>query len=143
MPVLDQLTRRVTDRLPSVISPRGHAVADYAMAGGFLAYGVLTWNRNRRAAFGSIGCGLFQLALSAVTDYPGGVVKELSFPSHGRIDIGLVAMVGAMPGYLGIEKAREARFFRMQAAALAGITGLTDFTGSGRARQLSHLEEAA
>ncbi len=143
MPLLDSLAKKATDYLPSVISPAGHAAADYASVGGFLAFGAWAWNRNRRAAVGSIGCGLFQVALAAVTDYPGGIIKRLSFTSHGRIDIGLATMVGTMPSYVGIQDAPEARFFRLQAVLLAAVTGLTDFTGSGRSRQLGHLEEVA
>ncbi len=143
MPLLDQLTKKVADNLPSVISPTGHAIADYASAAGFLAFGAWAWRHRRRAALASVLCGGFQIAAAALSDYPGGISKHLSFRSHGRIDVGFAAMVGTMPDYMGFKDADEARFFRMQAIALAAVTGLTDFTGTGEARQLRHLEEAA
>lgn len=143
MPVLDQLAKRITDQLPSIISPTAHAVADYATAAAFLGYGAWAWNKNRRAALASIACGLLEVGIAAVTDYPGGVAKHLSFRSQGRMDIGTAAIVGAMPDYMGFKGDREARFFHMQAVVIAAVTGLTDFTGTGRGRQLRHLEEAA
>src|SRR5512144_3268934 len=115
MPLLDSITKKVADQMPSIISPAGHALADYLSAGGFVVYGVGSWNRNRRAALGSLACGIFQAGLAAVTDYPGGIIKRVSFPSHGRIDIGFAGMVGTMPNYVGIQDSREARFFRLQA----------------------------
>ncbi len=143
MPLLDQLTKRVADYLPSVISPTGHAVADYATAAGFLAFGAWAWRHRRHAALASILCGTFQVGVALMTDYPGGITKHISFRSHGRIDVGFAAMVGTMPDYMGFKDADEARFFRMQAIALAAVTGLTDFTGTGKSRQLRHLEDAA
>ncbi len=143
MPLLDQLTKRATDYLPSVISPTGHAIADYTTAAAFLAFGAWAWRHERRAALASLLCGGFQIGVAAVTDYPGGITKQISFRTHGRIDVGFAAMIAAMPDYMGFKDAKEARFFRMQAIALAAVTGLTDFTGTGKSRQLRHLDEAA
>ncbi len=143
MPVLDQLANRVADRLPTVISPTAHAVIDYATAASFIAYGVWAWNRDRRAALTSLGVGASEIAISALTDYPGGISRHLSLRSHGRIDVGLAALVGTMPDAMGFRDERPARFFHMQAVAIAAVTGLSDFERSGRRRQIKRLEEAA
>ncbi len=143
MPLLDQLTKRVADQLPSVVSPKSHAIADYAAAAAFLGYGLFAWNRDRRAAVGSIGCAAFGLVTAVLTDYPGGLVRKISFESHGRIDIGLAGLVGTMPEYVGLKDRPAARFFRLQAVAIAAVTGLTDFSGRGERRQLRRIEEAA
>jgi len=37
----------------------------------------------------------------------------------------------------------ESKFFRMQGLALATVTGLTDFTGTGEGGQLEEIEERA
>jgi hypothetical protein len=38
---------------------------------------------------------------------------------------------------------RETTFFRLQGLAMATVSGLTDFTGTGKARQLEKLDEQA
>jgi hypothetical protein len=37
----------------------------------------------------------------------------------------------------------ESRFFRIQGMALATVTGLTDFTGTGEPKQLEKVDERA
>ncbi len=143
MPILDQLTKRVADRLPTVINPAAHAVIDYATAASFIAYGAWCWKHDRRAAISSFSVAASEIATSLLTDYPGGVSRHLSFRSHGRIDVGLAAMVGTMPESMGFKDDRSSRFFRMQAINIAAITGLTDFERSGRRKQVQRVEKAA
>ena len=114
-------------RMPKKISPRLHAVLDYAVAGSFLLAGALFWKRNRRAALGSLLCGGATAAVSLLTDYPGGVRKVIPYSMHGQIDTGLVAMTAAMPRLVNIEGDREAKFFSRQAVAKTAITAMTDF----------------
>ena len=140
MPFLDKAARGIADRLPTVISPRTHAVIDYATAGTFLAMGGLLWRKNRRAALASLICGGSELLTSVLTDYPGGVTKAISFPLHGRIDAGLATMVGTMPNFLGFDDTAQSRFFRLQAIGIAAVTGLTDFTGTGERRQVKKIQ---
>jgi hypothetical protein len=71
------------------------------------------------------------------------VVRRICFPTHGRIDIGMATLVASLPGMMGFKDDAESRFFDMQAVALAAVTGLTDFTGSGRSGQLRRLEDRA
>ena len=143
MPILANATKAVTDRMPKVISPGVHAIIDYATAGTFFAMGALFWSRNKRAAVSSIVCGAAEAITAATTDYPGGVVKGMSFTTHGRIDVGMAALVSSLPGIMKFSDEPEARFFGLQAIAMAGVTGLTDFERSGRRKQLKRLEEQA
>jgi hypothetical protein len=141
MPLLDKAAKGLTDRLPTVISPKAHAAIDYATAATFLTMGGLLWRKNQRAALASLICGGTELLVSLLTDYPGGVSRTISFPLHGRIDAGVAAMVGTMPAFLGFEKSAQARFFGMQAIGIAAVAGLTDFTGTRERKQLKKLEK--
>jgi hypothetical protein len=143
MPFLDKAAKRIADRLPSVISPKTHAIIDYATAAAFLAASGLLWRKNRPAALGSLICGGSELLISMLTDYAGGVAKSISFPQHGRIDAGLAGMTGTMPAFLGFAETPQARFFRMQAIAKAAVAGLTDFAGTGERKQLKELGKRA
>jgi hypothetical protein len=78
-----------------------------------------------------------------MTDYPGGVAREISFETHGSIDFGLSGMAASMPDMLRFKDARETTFFRLQGLAMATVSGLTDFTGTGKSRQLEKLDERA
>ena len=141
MPLLANITKSVTDRMPKVISPGAHAIIDYATAAGFIGMGIFMWKREKRAAISSLVCGAAEALTAVMTNYPGGLVKEISFETHGRIDVGMAGMVATMPGVMHFEDDPASRFFSMQAIMLAAVTGLTDFTGSGRPGQLSRLEK--
>lgn len=114
-------------RLPKVIGPRTHAVIDYAVAGAFFSIGILFWSRNKRAAIGALICGTVTALNSVVTDYPGGIWKEMSYQNHGRVDAGLAGLTAAMPNMLDFSDDAEARFFEFQATAETVVTVLTDF----------------
>lgn len=131
MALLNSGVRALTNRLPKVLSPKQHAIIDYATAGSFLVGAALFWNRNKRAALGSLACGLAEASVAMLTDYPGGVFKVMDFPTHGRVDAGMAAGLEAMPSLLGL--GASGWFFRAQGLGIATVTGLTDF----------HQEEAA
>ena len=143
MPLLDKSAQFVTNRLPKVISPAAHAVIDYAMAASFLAMGAFFWKRNKRAAVSSFICGGAEVVTALMTDYPGGVAREISLETHGAIDFGLSGMAASMPDMLRFTGEREATFFHLQGLAMATVSGLTDFTGTGKGRQLKDLDERA
>jgi hypothetical protein len=143
MPILQQAAKWTTNKLPKVINPRAHAIIDYAMAASFFGMAAFFWRRNKRAAISSLVCGAAETITSLCTDYPGGVVDEISFETHGAIDFGLSGMVSSLPDMLRFSDEPESRFFRMQGIALAAVTGLTDFTGTGEANQLKSLDERA
>ena len=114
-------------RMPKMISPRVHSALDYAVAGSFLLFGALFWKRNRRAAVGSLLCGGATAAVSLLTDYSGRNGKPISYPVHGQIDTGLIAMTAAMPKLMSIEDKPAARFFSRQALAKTAITAMSNF----------------
>jgi hypothetical protein len=143
MPILNSAARWTANRLPKVVGPKSHAIIDYAMAASFFGMAAFFWRRNKRAAVGALACGAVETVTALCTDYPGGVVKEISFETHGAIDFGLTALVASLPGMLRFHGEPEARFFRAQGVALAAVAGLTDFTGTGKSGQMKELDELA
>lgn len=127
MSFLTGITNVLTKPLPRVLSPKAHAYADYFTIGAFLLSGLVASRRNRRAAIASFACGATELAVSLLTDYPGGVSKAISFPLHEKIDIGLAAMAATMPEFLAFQDEPERMFFYAQAALITGLTNLTQF----------------
>ncbi|HKD79089.1 MAG TPA: hypothetical protein VKH81_05310 [Candidatus Angelobacter sp.] len=143
MPLLMQAARWTTNKMPKLIEPKAHAVIDYAMAASFFGMAAFFWRRNKRAALSSLLCGAAETITALCTDYPGGVTQEITFETHGAIDFGLSGLVASLPGMLRFNDEPESRFFRVQGIALATVTGLTDFTGSGKGGQLEEIEERA
>jgi hypothetical protein len=127
MPLADRATRVVANRLPKLIGPRAHAVADYATAGAFFLMGALFWRNNKSAAVGAVLCGTAITATSMLTDYPGGVRRVISFSTHGRIDAGLAGLTATMPNFMAFNDDDEAKYFRGFALLETVIAGLTDF----------------
>ena len=128
MPVSTGLANAATRYLPKMISPKGHALADYVGAGSFLLMSALFWRRNKRASFGALVCGGAELANNLLTDYPGGVSKSISFPVHGKIDVGLAGMTALMPEFMAFNHEPGKRFFLGQAALMTAVANLTDFS---------------
>src|SRR5207245_9090816 len=129
MPILNSVAKAVAKPLPKVISPKGHAIADYVTVGSFLIAGAMFWSRSKRAALSALVCGGAELAVSLLTDYPGGVKKVISFPLHGKIDMGLAAMAATMPEFMAFEDERETTFFRAQGVAIKAVNGLPQLKG--------------
>jgi hypothetical protein len=141
MPLLDQAAKFATKKLPKVVTPKAHAIIDYTIAASFFGMAAFFWRRNKRAAVSALVCGTAKTVTALCTDYPGGVVKEISYETHGTIDFGLSALVASLPDMLRFSDEPESRFFRMQGLALATVTGLTDFTGTGKGGQLEELDK--
>jgi hypothetical protein len=143
MPVVNNVASAVTKRLPKVLSPKAHAIVDYATAGAFLVAAALFWRKNRRAALGSLVCAGADVALSLLTDYPGGVTDFISFPTHCKIDVGFAAMVAEMPRFMKFDDDKEKKLFTLQGAGIIGAANLTDFDGPSYRRQerLEHERE--
>jgi len=117
----------VADKLPKVLDAKTHAIMDYVTAAGFAAMAAMFWGRNKRAAIGAAMCAGAITATSLLTDYPGGVKRVISFPTHGRIDVGLAGMTAAIPTFMAFTDEDEAKYFRGAALMETVITGLTDF----------------
>jgi len=143
MPIMQNAIKVMTNRMPKVVSPKTHAIIDYATAAAFIGMGIFLWRRNKRAAMASLICGGAEAATSLVTDYPGGIWKLMNFRVHGGVDVGMATLVASMPEIMKFEDENSARFFSMQAMNIAAVTGLTDFTGTGEPDQFEHLHRAA
>jgi hypothetical protein len=144
MPVLHSSIKLLTKHMPKVISPRAHAVLDYVTAGTFLAGGVLllTRRRDKRAGISALVCGVAETITGLLTDYPGGVTDLISFPTHGKIDMGLAAMTATLPEFMDFADGQDMGFFRAQALLITANAGLTDF-GRGRNFDEAYDHEAA
>jgi hypothetical protein len=113
--------------LPDVISPRGHAVIDYMIAGAFFGTAGLFWRRNKRAAMASLLCGGTQLGVSMLTDYPGGASRAIPFSTRRKLDLGLAAMTAAMPELLNFKDEPQRKFFTTQGVLITVANELTRF----------------
>ena len=128
MAISTSVADALTKRLPKVVSPKGHAIADYLTIAGFFVAGALFWRVNKRAALASFMCGGAELAVNLVTDYPGGVRPVISFPLHGKMDLGMAAMTATIPEFMGFAKERQRGFFLAQAGIITATTNLTNFS---------------
>ncbi len=133
MPRMYAVADTLTRRLPKVVSPEGHAIADYIAIGIFALAGGLFWKTNKRAATAAWMCGGAELLLNLITDYPGGAVKLVSFPAHGKIDLGLAALTATMPEVFSIREGRN--FFLIQSGAITATGNLTRFTSRNGPRR--------
>ena len=110
-----------------LISPGQHAVLDYGVAATFLSYGFSKMASHRGAAALALINGGMVLAMSMMTDYPGGVWKTLSFRGHRTGDVIQAALAGLGPLLFGFARDREAKFFYGQALSEAGVIAATDW----------------
>ncbi|MGE0407145.1 MAG: hypothetical protein AB7O65_12680 [Candidatus Korobacteraceae bacterium] len=127
MAFLQKSVAVATRRMPKMISPRGHAVADYVNVGVFFVMGALFWRRNPRAAAAAFAAGLAEASTSLMTDYPGGVANIIDFPTHRTLDAGLAALTFALPNVMTFSDTPESRYFRLMGLNLTAVTELTDF----------------
>jgi hypothetical protein len=133
--------RALSNRLPKVISPKTHAIIDYATAGGFFLMTGLMWKRHKRAAIAALACGINEVTNSMITEYPGGVADVISFPTHLKIDAGFAGVVASLPNLLGFTDEWPSMYFRSQGMAIAAVAGMSE-VGTVRSRR-SRREFAA
>jgi hypothetical protein len=127
MPVLNTLVKVAAKPLPRVITPRAHAALDYVIAGSFFATAAWFWRRNKRAALASLVCGGARLAVSLLTDYPGGARKVIRFHTRREIDLGLAAMTATMPEFFAFQDEPQKNFFVLQGVLTTAANELTQF----------------
>jgi len=127
MPIAHKAAKIVAPKLPKMISPKAHAVIDYAVFGAFFTAGALFWKKNKRASLAAYLCADIVGSLAFLTDMPGGVWKKISFETHSRIDPGLSALAAAIPEMLAFKNEREAKLFQGMGIAMAVLSGLTDY----------------
>ncbi len=125
-----------SNRLPKVLGPGAHSVIDYSVAALFFTAGALFWSRHKNASISALLCGTGVLLNGLFTDYPGGVVRAISFETHGKIDVGLAGITASIPGLMGFADDPQARFFEATAVAETLASGFTDYrSGAGESRQ--------
>lgn len=127
MPISTKLAELATRPLPKEISPRVHAAIDWGTAGALVVAGALLWKKNKRAALASYLSADLIGSLIFLTDCPGGVWKKISFETHGKVDVGISALVASLPSLLGFADERESKLFQGVGIGLAAVNGLTDF----------------
>lgn len=111
-----------------IIKPTQHAWLDYAVAATFLTMAVRFRHRNPAASTLAAVNGAMVLGMSALTDYPGGLIPAISFKTHGVLDVFQAALAGFGPRWFGFADREEARFFRAQAASEVGVISATDWS---------------
>jgi hypothetical protein len=109
------------------ITPRQHAVLDYAVAATFVGFGIAMASRHKAAARLAYVNGAMVLGMSMLTDYPGGVYRTLSFRAHRTGDMLQAALAGLGPLLFGFANDPEAKFFYGQAASEAGVIAATNW----------------
>lgn len=128
MSLMQNLSGLALNQLPKVISPKTHAIADYALAAGAFIAAAAFFRSNRKAAgVAALIAGTLETITPLVTDYPGGAYKAISFPTHGRIDAATTGMVASLPHLMGFANEPESRFFLLHAGAASALIGMTDF----------------
>lgn len=132
MPIVQKGVAAFSDRMPKVISPQAHAIADYVTLGGFILMTALFWKRNKKAAIASLICAGSEAVNTMLTDFPGGVAKVISFPTHGKIDMGLAATASSLPNFMGFADDPEAKYFRVMGLNITTVGALTDFEQTRR-----------
>ncbi|HTM18775.1 MAG TPA: hypothetical protein VL135_17820 [Terracidiphilus sp.] len=126
MAMLNTVAKAITKPMPRMISPKSHSMLDYVTAGVFLAGAGFFWRRNKRAAIASLISGTAVAAVSALTEYPGGVNGVFGLERHRNIEVGLAAMIATMPAFFSFEDEPEKNFFRIQGVLMTCISELTD-----------------
>lgn len=126
MAILNTVAKAITKPMPRMISPKSHSMLDYVTAGVFLAGAAFFWKRNKRAAIASLVSGGAVAAVSALTEYPGGVNGVFGLEKHRNIEVGLAAMVATMPEFFSFADEPEKNFFRIQGVLMTCISELTD-----------------
>ena len=126
MPVLQKGVAAVANRMPKVISPKAHAIIDYATVGSWFALGIWMMGRSKRAGISALICGGAELATTLITDFPGGVADVISFPTHLKIDMGLAATATALPNVMGFDDEDEAKWFRIMGLNMTAVGAMTN-----------------
>ncbi len=116
----------------NIISPKGHALLDYALAGSLLILpSLLKMNKTVRLIYAAEAAVL--LPYIAFTKHPVAVKGLIPFKMHKKIDpfnVAQFAMQSALPAF---KKNRTELTFNLAFTALAGLTVL--FTNWKAAKQ--------
>ena len=131
MPLLNTAARMLAKPVPRIVSAEAHAILDYIMVGSSFMSALWFWRKSKRAAVAALISGGAELAVSLLTDYPGGVMRIISFRKHREIDFGLGAMTATLPEFLAFQDEPEKKFFLIQGAMISVLSELTTVPGRG------------
>lgn len=110
----------------SILSPRGHGVLDYVTVALFaLAPTVL--GLTGLAATLSYGLAVVHLAMTLLTAFPMGVVRRVSFPTHGAVELAVGSALVLAGSFLFEGTART--FYLMMGVVILLVYLLTDSKG--------------
>ena len=137
MPILNTVAQIAMKPIPRTVSPKAHSIVDLITVGTFLAGAALFWRRNKRAAVAALVCGAADLAVTLLTDYPGGVDRVISYKAHREIDLGLATMFATIPDFLAFGDEREKKFFLMQGALTTVLAETTQFPETDQPKEKS------
>lgn len=135
MSTINSLAKVLAKPLPRVISPRTQAIFDYLLVGSFLGTASWFWRHNKRAALAALLCGGAKLAVTLLSDNPGGVRKVISPHARREIDLGLAAMVATMPEFFAFKDEPQKKFFIAQGALITIGSELTQYPGRSSGRK--------
>ena len=135
MPMLNTVAQIAMKPIPRAVSPKAHSIVDLITVGTFLAGAALFWRRNKRAAIAALICGGADLAVTLLTDYPGGVDRVISYGAHRDIDLGLAAMFATMPDFMAFKDEPEKKFFLMQGALTTALAETTQFPETNQPKE--------
>ena len=113
-------------QMPKPITPAMHAVLDYSVAATFFSAAYMMRHHGRASTLAMLN-GAMVLGMSLLTDYPGGVWRNLSFKGHRTGDIGQALLAGLGPVLFGFAHDSEANFFHGQALSELGVIAATDW----------------
>jgi|1186.fasta_scaffold366811_1 hypothetical protein len=114
-------------RLPKVISPRSHAIIDWSLFAVTLGAAYMFGKKNRIIGLCALTTALVEGANVAFSDFPGGLVRKTTFPTHGRLGLGNLPTFAALPALMGFAKRPESLFFYTQVALAGLVIATTDF----------------
>ena len=111
------------------ISPKGHALIDYALVGSLLTIPTLLGlNKKAKMIYAAEACLL--LPYIALTKQPVALKGLIPFKTHGRIDPFNVGQFALQSFFKPFHKTKKELIFNIAFTALAGLTVLlTDYTG--------------
>ena len=115
----------------NVLSPRIHAALDY-LSVLVLVLAPTLFGLNDIAAAGAYALAAIHLALTLLTDFPGGVMKVVPLQSHGMIEIvvGVLLVLAPLviPAATGLGMSGRI-FFIGFGAVLVVVWAITDYVG--------------
>jgi hypothetical protein len=127
MPAITSVAKLIAKPLPRVVSPKAQAILDYLLVGSFFGTATWFWRHNKRAALAALLCGGAKLAVTLLTDSPGGVRRVLTPRARREIDLGLAAMVATMPEFFAFKDEPQKKFFLAQGALITIGSELTRY----------------